>query len=51
MTRSGLVQTLAERELHVQDEARRKAILDILAQAKPQDGEGTEHIREDRRSH
>lgn len=48
-TRSALVRTLAERELH--DEGRRQEILDILARAKPQDGRGTEYVREDRRSH
>lgn len=47
-TRSGLLRELAEHELAASSDARRKRVNELLAMAKPQDGQGTRWIREDR---
>lgn len=50
-TRSGFLQRLAERELSIQGEGRRKQLEDLLGPPVKLGGEAAKAIREDRESH
>lgn len=47
-TRSGLLRELAQHELAASSDARRRRIDELLAMARPQDGQATRWVREDR---
>jgi metal-responsive CopG/Arc/MetJ family transcriptional regulator len=49
-TRSGLLQTLAERELEASAAGRRERILALMADPRPQGGNSAELVRKARRS-
>lgn len=49
-SRSGLLRELAERELAIDSESRRRSIVSLLAGAARHGGQSTAHVREQRRA-
>lgn len=49
-SRSGLLQELAERELRVDGESRRRLVEELLVDASDHGGEGVRYVREQRRN-